>query len=293
MRTAGPRGASGQLTDSATQCDRASIASLRCRRRQICWSSRTTRGRAASPIVAMATTEICCVQHSATGIAALSVARPQHAAARSSFELQDQTQHSSRRNIGRHMLLSTYAALPDADQHRSALRLQIGLCEGERFADTQPGAPQDRDQRTSPIRVPAGSRLAHHEDDLLDRRRIGWVPLSFVRRGASRPMTWRRCRGSHTTGDVHESWLGQEDDLGEADHAGPPGVRVPLSPGRARTRSPHLRPGHTHTPTRTSVRVISPTIMPGEPEFGLRTLALIQPLADAFQRRQLVDAVAV
>jgi hypothetical protein len=33
--------------------------------------------------------------------------------------------------------------------------------------------------------------------------------------------------------------------------------------------------------------------MPGEPEFGLRTLALIQPLADAFQRRQLVDAVAV
>jgi hypothetical protein len=38
-------------------------------------------------------------------------------------------------------------------------------------------------------------------------------------------------------------------------------------PGRARTRSPHLRTNHTHTPIRTTVRVTSPTIMPGELHF--------------------------
>jgi hypothetical protein len=41
--------------------------------------------------------------------------------------------------------------------------------ERERLADPQAGAPEDGDQSTSPVAVAAGSRSAHHEDDLLDR----------------------------------------------------------------------------------------------------------------------------
>jgi hypothetical protein len=44
-------------------------------------------------------------------------------------------------------------ALPLADEHRPGLRVQIGLGERERFADPQPGAPQDRDQPTLPVRI--------------------------------------------------------------------------------------------------------------------------------------------
>ncbi len=36
---------------------------------------------------------------------------------------------------------------------------------------------------------------------------------------------------------------------------------------RTRARSPRLRADHTHTPTRTLVRMTSPTFMPGEPVF--------------------------
>jgi Helix-turn-helix domain of transposase family ISL3/Transposase len=45
----------------------------------------------------------------------------------------------------------------------------------------------------------------------------------------------------------------------------PARLRIPFRQRRARARSPHLRAGNTHTPTRTSVRVTSPTIIPGEP----------------------------
>ena len=48
----------------------------------------------------------------------------------------------------------------------------------------------------------------------------------------------------------------------------PPRLRIPLRPSRSRARSPHLRAGHTHTPTRTTGRMTSPTIMPGEPAFA-------------------------
>jgi uncharacterized protein (DUF433 family) len=52
--------------------------------------------------------------------------------------------------------------------------------------------------------------LAHHEDDLLDCRRIGRIALSFVRRRAARPVARRCSRGSQTTGDVRECWLGHD-----------------------------------------------------------------------------------
>ena len=47
-------------------------------------------------------------------------------------------------------------ALAGPDQHRSGLRIQIGLGQRECLADPQPRAPQDRDQTTSPVRVWAG-----------------------------------------------------------------------------------------------------------------------------------------
>jgi len=80
----------------------------------------------------------------------------------------------------------------------------------ERFADPQPSAPQNRDQRTGPIRIRARSGPAHDEDDLLDRRRIGRIALPFVRRRAPRPVPRCRGRGSQPTGDVHQSWLGHD-----------------------------------------------------------------------------------
>jgi hypothetical protein len=49
---------------------------------------------------------------------------------------------------------------------------------------------------------------------------------------------------------------------GQADR--PPRIRIPFRQRRARARSPHLRTGQTHPPTRTRARVTSPTIMPGE-----------------------------
>src|SRR5450755_4513128 len=55
-----------------------------------------------------------------------------------------------------------------------------------------------------------------------------------------------------------------DEQQGQTDR--PPGVRIPLRPSRARARSPHLRTSHTYTPTRTRVRLISPTIMLGEPD---------------------------
>jgi hypothetical protein len=49
-----------------------------------------------------------------------------------------------------HTDLAPAAALPLADEHRTAVRVGIGISEIERFADPQPGAPQDHDQRSQP-----------------------------------------------------------------------------------------------------------------------------------------------
>ena len=62
-----------------------------------------------SAIVAMANQpKICCAYDSAIEIAAFPTARVQHAKSLMPFALQSHTQHSSERNIGRHMLRATY-----------------------------------------------------------------------------------------------------------------------------------------------------------------------------------------
>lgn len=45
----------------------------------------------------------------------------------------------------------------------------------ERLADPHACAPQNRDQGTEAVCVRAWPGLAHHEDGLLDRRRVGRV----------------------------------------------------------------------------------------------------------------------
>ena len=67
----------------------------------------------------------------------------------------------------------------------------------------QPGTPQNRDQRTHPVRIPARAGLAHHKHDLLNRRRIR--PTATVRAiaGVVPPSsaTARRLKGSRRAVD--------------------------------------------------------------------------------------------
>jgi hypothetical protein len=74
--------------------------------------------------------------------------------------------------------------LPDED--RAAAGLKIALLESERFADPQPRAPQQDDQRKKPVTFGTVTDRAHDGDDLLNRRWIGRVLLALVARRAPR-----------------------------------------------------------------------------------------------------------
>jgi hypothetical protein len=76
-----------------------------------------------SAIVAVANQpKICCAHHSAIGIAAFPIGRVQHASSQMSFPLFNHTQHSSDRNIGRHMLRATYGDQTQARRGRLLAR---------------------------------------------------------------------------------------------------------------------------------------------------------------------------
>jgi len=79
-----------------------------------------------------------------------------------------------------HTDLASLAALPATDEHCAAGLVQIALLKSERFADPQPGAPQQHDQRPESVAVGAVTDGAHHGDDLLHRRRVGGVLLALV-----------------------------------------------------------------------------------------------------------------
>jgi hypothetical protein len=76
--------------------------------------------------------------------------------------------------------LSALAAFAAPNEHGAAAAVKIALLEGERFADPQPGTPQQDDQRAKPMAVGAVADRAHDSDDLLDGWRIGWVLLPLV-----------------------------------------------------------------------------------------------------------------
>jgi hypothetical protein len=66
-----------------------------------------------------------------------------------------------------HPDFATLAAFPAPNEHGAAAAVQVALLEGERFADAQPGAPQQDDQRAKPVAVGTVTDRAHDSNDLL------------------------------------------------------------------------------------------------------------------------------
>jgi hypothetical protein len=60
---------------------------------------------------------------------------------------------------------------------------EVALLQSERLADSEPGPPEQDDQRAQPLTLRATSDDAHDRDDLLDRWRVCWVALALGARG--------------------------------------------------------------------------------------------------------------
>jgi hypothetical protein len=73
--------------------------------------------------------------------------------------------------------------------------IEVRLAERKRLLDAQATTPENDDQRTQTPAMTVITGLAHHGDDLLDSRRVGWVPYSLVARYAASVITghcrWR------------------------------------------------------------------------------------------------------
>jgi len=85
-----------------------------------------------------------------------------------------------------HPDLAAAAALPAADQDRSAPRVEVVVGERERLLDAQSGAPKHDDRRAQPPPVPVLGGVAHDGDDLIDGRRVSRVAHALVARRAAR-----------------------------------------------------------------------------------------------------------
>ena len=124
--------------------------------------------------------------------------------------------------------------------------------EGDGPRDLRPGPHRQRGQRTArPAAVPPS------------RCRL----KPFIRLGTHDPQA-PRGHPRRPTDEAQQRPRRVAQQPGETDR--PTRVRVPLRPSRACAHSPRLRTGHPHPPTRTLVRVTSPTIMPGEPKSRVR-----------------------
>ncbi len=58
--------------------------------------------------------------------------------------------------------------------------VEIALAERQRLLDAKPAAPEDDDHGTEASAVATISNLAHHGDDLLDRRWVGRIAHPLV-----------------------------------------------------------------------------------------------------------------
>jgi hypothetical protein len=103
-----------------------------------------------------------------------------------------------------HPCLAPFAAFPAAHEHGATAAVQVALLEGERFADAQPGTPQQDDQRAKSVSVGTVTNSAHNGNDLLDRRRIGRVLLAFVARRAALVIAGHRRRRAAMTCSVQQ-----------------------------------------------------------------------------------------
>jgi hypothetical protein len=79
-----------------------------------------------------------------------------------------------------HPDLASLASLPMPDEHSTTGTIEVTFLESERFADPDPGAPEQHNQRTKSATVVAVTDTAHHGDDLLDRRRISRILLALI-----------------------------------------------------------------------------------------------------------------
>src|SRR5690348_11652589 len=93
-----------------------------------------------------------------------------------------------------HPDLASLAAFSPPDEHSASGAVQVALPEQERFADSQPGAPEQHDQRPEPMAVGAVTDATHHCHDLFDRRRIGRVLLALVPWRAASVIARTGCR---------------------------------------------------------------------------------------------------
>jgi hypothetical protein len=79
-----------------------------------------------------------------------------------------------------HADLAAATALALANDDRSASGVEVGLGQLERFADPQPGPPQQHDERAQASAVRAAAGCAHDRDDLLDDWRVGGIAQALV-----------------------------------------------------------------------------------------------------------------
>jgi hypothetical protein len=104
-----------------------------------------------------------------------------------------------------HAHLTALSAFPTADENRAAHAVEVGLLKRKGFADSEPRAPKQHDQRAQPSAIRAISDGAHHRDDLLDRRRIRRVSLALVARPAPAVVARHRRRRTTMAGDIQQN----------------------------------------------------------------------------------------
>src|SRR5438270_8966779 len=63
-----------------------------------------------------------------------------------------------------HPDLSALTALSTSDEYSAAGAIEVALLERKRFADPQPGTPEQHDQRSETMTVGAVTDRAHHSD---------------------------------------------------------------------------------------------------------------------------------
>ena len=109
---------------------------------------------------------------------------------------------------GVHADLAAAAALAVAHEQRPAPGVEVAFAERERFLDAQPAAPEHDDQGAQASAVAVGAGLAHHRDDLLHGRRIGWVAQPLVARRTAGVVAGERRRRAATPGGIENSGYG-------------------------------------------------------------------------------------
>jgi hypothetical protein len=132
--------------------------------------------------------------------------------------------------------LATASTLAVLNQDTAATVVEIGLSERQRRLDALAGAPENDDQGAQPRAARVIACGAHDGDDLLDRRRIGWVAHALVAWRSAHVKARHGRRRAATTGAI-EQRLGHwslPGHRGETEH---PARTSASSPKQQRNRA--------------------------------------------------------